>query len=811
MKIAGNSKCQGCSLHKTTDRVCVMGEGDKKLPIMVIGEAPGAEEEKTGKPFQGRAGQLLTEMLLEAGLNRNQFYITNSVQCRPPDNRTPKKKEIQACRKYWQFEKSRLKPKFILLLGNVACESALNKKGIKSLRGHPIEQDGVIYFPTYHPSFALRDPRQDPVLRGDLKAFARIVKQGGLIDEEDKFKYTIVDERNIEAALHDIAREWAVSFDCETSGLNPWAPGAYITSIGIGTLRNNWCFPLQHTRGPLYNKPVAQRRVVEKLHQALKKKIKGKKKILIGHNGKFDTNWVRVHYKHVWPITFDTMLAHYNLDENNLHGLDILAQRFLGAIDYDIPLEEKHGFGPLDRHCRYLAMDTHYTRKLFLKFRKDLNQDEATRVIFERLTMPVARMYSDVETFGFYLDPDEVKKSRVFWNDEANKALKELDQLCPSENTYKDKKTGKKRTGVNWNSPDQLAKILFEDIGLEPLDATAGGKNSTSESVLLRLKDQHEIPELVLKYREAVKNLNTFVDAWSALAYNDNRVHPTFKVHGTVTGRPSAAEPNLQQTARDPRIRGLIRAPKGWTLVDADLSQIELRLVAAASNDPELCLSYATGVDVHTLTCQRVMGIQNPTKEERKRAKAINFGFVYGMGWRKFIIYARDNYEVDFSEAEAKRIRKDFFRLYHGLPDWHARMRRYAHNNGYVRSIIGRMRRLPDAMHQEDTMERAEAERQAINSPIQSLASDLNLMAALQLHAMHSEDYFQIVGTVHDAILMLVRDDMLSEVLPTVKAAMEEPELLEELGVEMKVPIIAEIELGPWGNGKKWEPTKKAA
>lgn len=804
MKIPGNPNCTACGLHKTTESVCVMGEGGTKLPIMVIGEAPGAEEEKTGKPFQGRAGQLLTEMLLEAGLNRKDFYISNAVQCRPPDNRTPKKKEIHTCRKYWQYERERLKPKFILLLGNVACEAVLNQKGIKQLRGHPIEQDGIIYFPTYHPSFALRDPRQDPVLRNDIKAFAKIVKKGGIIDEADNFTYTIVTEANLKEALRDIERERVISLDCETSGLNPWAPASYITSIGIGTAQNNWCFPLQHTQGELFNKPISQQRRVDALHKAVRKRVKGRKKVIVAHFGKFDTKWVRKEYGYTWHIDFDTGLAHYNLDENSLHGLDILAQRFFDGVDYDIPLEEKHGRGPLKRHCRYLAMDLHYTRKLYFKFRRELAEDEATKVIFEKLTMPVSRMYADVETYGFYLDPVETRKAREFWTIEASKAKGSLDKFHPEplKPPKKKKDIGK---GVNWNSPDQLAEILFNKLGLEPIDRTPGGKNSTSESVLMRLRDKHEIPALILQFREATKNLNTFVDAWSAIAYNDNRIHPSFKVHGTTTGRPSCEEPNLQQTARDPRIRGLIRAPKGWTLVDADLSQIELRLVAAASNDPELCLSYATGVDVHTLTCQRIFNIANPTKEERKRAKAVNFGFVYGMGWRKFIIYARDNYEVEFTEAEAKRIRTDFFRLYHGLPEWHNRMRRYAHNNGYVRSIIGRMRRLPDAMMQEDSMERGEAERQAINSPIQSLASDLNLMAALQLHAQHSEDYFQIVGTVHDAILMLIRDDMLSEVLPTIKAAMENPDLLEELDVEMKVPIIAEIELGPWGNGKKWQ------
>jgi DNA polymerase I-like protein with 3'-5' exonuclease and polymerase domains len=192
-----------------------------------------------------------------------------------------------------------------------------------------------------------------------------------------------------------------------------------------------------------------------------------------------------------------------------------------------------------------------------------------------------------------------------------------------------------------------------------------------------------------------------------------------------------------------------------------------------------------------------------PTKEERKKGKAINFGFIYGMWWKKFKDYARDNYGVVFTDKECENIRKAFFRLYNGLPDWHKRKKRFANQHGYVISFCGRKRRLPDAMirpkNKHEEMRKQEAERQAINSPIQSMASDWTLAAAVELHDELPTSYFRIVGSVHDAILMGVRKDKLSIVLPRIKQAMEQPKIMKRLGVSMSVPILSEIEIGPWG------------
>jgi DNA polymerase-1 len=357
----------------------------------------------------------------------------------------------------------------------------------------------------------------------------------------------------------------------------------------------------------------------------------------------------------------------------------------------------------------------------------------------------------------------------------------------------------------------------------------------------------HPCTEALLKFREAKQQLSFFIDGWKPYLVN-GRLHPSFKLHGTVTGRLSCENPNLQQVPRDPRIRTLISAPEGWSLIEADLSQIELRIAAELANERAMLEAFKTGVDVHWLTALReiarggalkslvvktaqalskgtklsysqsinillkmgpdaAQGISAEWKEYRKKAKAINFGYLYGMWWKKFKLYARDNYGVAVTDEEAQASRIAFFDLYSDFPEWHKRQRRYVRKHGYVKSLSGRKRRLPAARMSEDTPERREAERQAINSPVQSFANEINLMAALQLRKEFPRRVLRIVGTVHDAVLLEVRNDWVERVYKRTLEIMSRPELFDVFDIELDVPIEAEAKIGPWAAGKslkKW-------
>ena len=396
-------------------------------------------------------------------------------------------------------------------------------------------------------------------------------------------------------------------------------------------------------------------------------------------------------------------------------------------------------------------------------------------------------------------------------------------------------------TEFNWGSTDQLRWLLFDHLGIKPLDKTDSGNYSTSESVIKRL--DHPCTEALLRFRAAKQQLSFFIDGWKPFLHKKSKgfyLHPSFKLHGTVTGRLSCEHPNLQQVPRDPRIRSLISAETGWTLIQCDLSQAELRIAAELAREKTMIHAFTHGIDVHWMTAIReierggglkdlVIGtacqiakknnmsygdaiqvlikvghsacedVNKEWKEYRKKAKAINFGYLFGMWWKKFKIYARDNYGVIVTDEQAEESRNFFFDTYSGLDPWHKRQRRYVRRHGYVKTLSGRKRRLPEAKSAEQTPQRKEAERQAINSPVQSFANEINLMAAIQLRKEFGRKVVKICGTVHDAVLFRVRNDRVEEVYERMLEIMRWPDLMDEFDIVFSVPIEADGDIGPWG------------
>jgi len=251
----------------------------------------------------------------------------------------------------------------------------------------------------------------------------------------------------------------------------------------------------------------------------------------------------------------------------------------------------------------------------------------------------------------------------------------------------------------------------------------------------------------------------------------------------------------------------LFGAAPGFAFVESDFSQVELRVVAHLARERTMLHLYNTGQDIHRATASWVLGIppERVTGDDRKKAKAVNFGFVYGLGAKKFVITAFEKYELTFSLAEAEEIRKTFFAQFKGLFPWHARMRRIVAEHGRVQSPLGRVRHLPD-IYSEDWKVRAEAERQAINSPVQSFASDMNTLAVLETIRQFNEQGVEgyALGTVHDAGMFEIRIGDVARALPIIKSTYENLPLRKRFGVELSVPIVADIKLGKhWGDAKE--------
>lgn len=776
--------CQRCTLYQHANSVCLMGSGSSRSGVMVVGEAPGEREDALDRPFSGRSGNLLDRLLREAGISRDDVYVTNTVKCRPPENRKPDKKEIKACSFHLDREIEHLKPKYVLLLGATAL-GVVGKSKITELHGRPIEKDGVVYFPVFHPAYVLRDPSKEPIFADDIRKFADLVNGKRTLSYDAKWK--VVNHRNLEDFVDHFNESDSFAFDLETTDVTWWDVYQRINLMVIAVPGMSYVVPMGLGDSPVRNNMEWQRDLVHLLVGL------SAGKWCVAQNGKFDNLWLMSRFGTRFHLDFDTMLAHHILNENLPHDLKFLVKTVLNGPDYDLPLREKQGHVPSawPKLREYAGRDGGFTLELATRFREEIRKEPLLERMFYNLVMPAARLFERVESVGQYVNLERRSALREKLRDERKQSLRKLRSMA-----------GKL---INWNSPQQVGKLFFEDLGIPVTHLTGKGQPSTSESAILEIKDKYPIAGELTHYRELEKTLSTYVDGWDPLMVGPY-AHFSYKLHGTVTGRYAS---RLHSIPRDDSIRSLIEAPEGWTYVAADYSQIELRIAAQVSGDVELQRLFQIGADVHSATASRILGVppEKLTKEQRKMAKAVNFGFIYGMGFMKFVLYAWENYETRVTAKEGKKFRNAFFEMFNGLPKWHARQRRIVTTNGYVRTLTGRKRRLP-AIYSPDEAARAEAGRLAINSPVQGFAAELKAMAMVEIGGTIPSEIVMVKGEHHDAILTWVKNEYLYEGMTQIKQIMERPKLLDTFGIELDVPIVAEVEYGPWGLGKKWDGSK---
>lgn len=826
-----NPNCRRCELWRSSKNVCVWGDGPNDATVVAIGEAPGEAEARTGRPFMGRSGQLLRGELGTAGLD--SVYITNIVRCRPPDNRDPTPDEIKACRPYLEEELATVKPDYVLTLGKPATKEVLGEAKISQVQGSvldspkrwlPLKFRGV---PAFHPAYILRDPSKLPDFR---KALGRLKKAIDGTETKVEVEYEVVTASNIRKFVEHFLSVDEFSYDTETSSLKWFDPSSTMTSLNIGLDDMAWIIPIHMQKSPYLDRPDAQRRLGKLLA------LISEGKLGIGHNGKYDDHWTWAKLGVRFDLRFDTMLAHHVLDENSPHDLEYLASYYLEAPKYDIPLREKQWPTDLPRFFDYTGKDGVYTKRLKGIFDRELKKNPDLRRLFYKLQMRASRALVGIEEYGMTLDVPKFKQTGI-------EIAKERDDLERNLNeAVRDLR--KSRKGIfkttNWNSPPQVSKVLFKEAGIKPAILTPKGKPSTSEESLLALKGKHPVVDALLKYRECAKFHSTYIEGFEELMVND-KLYISYKIHGTVTGRYSS---RLHSAPRDGKIRNLAIAPEGWEFVQGDFSQAELRIAAELSGDLELRRCFSPGgPDVHwstllhivetgasdtyyqpaldtaaTLAGRRVrlaeaceilrdagheaaIEIWKDWKEARKRGKSINFGYIYGMFENKFIQTCKLKYGYEPTFREATEFKRAYFELYRGLHPWHERQKKLVHLDGFVRSLSGRVRRLP-GISSSDRMLRSECERQAINSPVQGVIGDIKAMAMVEIHETVPHTDLIVVGEHHDAILMNVRKGpTMMPTLRKVKRIMERPSLFDDFKIDLSIPLVAELEVGPWGAG----------
>lgn len=806
------------SAQATGKDVCVTAQGvlEKTPKYAVVGKFPPSE----------KAYQELADYLTQAGLDPTEAVYLSAVKCRTWDV-SPNRTIIKACSPFLRRELELL-PETVthaLVMGNEALQATLGKTKITEYRGKEFEiaGTGVIAVPTIAHNAVKRNPGQLAGFLADLRLFAAKVKGddsgGALVKPPKRIRY-VLDKPALRALKLALEDAQVVSYDIESASDHPgfleFDPSSKIVSISFTLVSKDnkiscWALPLYHPESPW-------RRVWEKILAFIRRAF-CKIPVSIAHNGKFDNRWLRQ-----WGVerylTFDTMLAAHLLNENRAKGLKPLAHAELGVPDWAIETKELLKT-PIMEVLEYNGLDTWYTYFLYRHFRRQLNDQPRLRRIFERFYMPVANEFTGIERRGVWTDRERLHERFQIARAELAAINERIMEYVPTEHPFKE---------VNLNPSNFLRWLLFEHLELPVIkrgkdkDDGSPGAPSVAEGVMMDLAERHPIAQLLLDRVKWNKYCSAFFTAYVELIDDNDRIHTTFKLHGTTTGRLSSGKENdgekiskrkqvrgvnLQQVPRDKFIRGLFGAAPGWYFVEFDYSQVELRVAAYLANEPTMKHLYQTGQDIHMTMAMQMTGkpAHLVTKEERKKAKSVNFGFLYGMQWRKYIDTAWNNYGLRVTEDEAQAFRKAFFAQFPELLVWHRRQRALVAKYGRVESPLGRVRHLPD-INSPDREVKAEAERQAINSPVQSFASDMILISLVILHKKFREMGLKTraIGTVHDALNLEIPADEMSVVLPMIKDVMENLPLEEWFDVHVDIPIIADCKVGyRWGDAIELE------
>ena len=504
-------------------------------------------------------------------------------------------------------------------------------------------------------------------------------------------------------------------------------------------------------------------------------------KTVIFHNAKFDMAFFEYHFNFKFPKFEDTMLLSYLINENpGNHGLKTLAIKYTPYGDYEKPMYDwmdnyrkengilkgdfQWGSIPFDVMKTYAAMDALCTYLIFDKFKK-IKQNTKLKWVYDNILIPGTRFLIDAQDNGVPFDKTRLYKSQELMQDNIDEAVTKLYQnpAIGRWETLNDK-------DFNPNSTVQLRSLLFDHLGLQPTGKKTGtGAHSTDAEVLGELKSQSEVPGLILDIRQRSKIKNTYLDKIIPQLDRDSRLRTSFNLHGTTSGRlSSSGKLNMQQLPRDnPAVKGCIKAAEGHKIVAMDLTTAEVYVAAVLAEDKALMDVFRSGGNFHSSNAKTVFRLPCEVEDvaeyyttQRQAAKAVTFGIMYGAGPKKISEQVTKDSGKYFSQQEAKEVIDDYFQSFHKLKLWINNNHKFIEQNGFVYSFFGRKRRLPN-VKSSDAGVKSHSIRSGLNFLVQSAASDINLLGAIDMHAdiQASKMKARIFALVHDSILAEVPED----------------------------------------------------
>jgi len=845
--------CERCELcFEMRHNRCVWGRGPERSDIMLVGIMPGVEEDREGQPWVGIAGDYLKETLGEIGIDFDSLYCTNVLKCTTQRDREAggflkaSPKQLKECSPYLLCEISTVQPKVILAMGDAPTFFFTGHNSVAAARGGEVEFPAarLTVVPTYNPAYFVRN-KPLSIANGQERRFLRDIKKARDIAKgtwkPTQIEVTIADTVDkVKAMFAGMATAKEIVVDIETTGLESFREWARVYCVAVCFEDGHaWVLPWDHPDYPQANGAI-RKRFLELLYG----------KTIIGHNIKFDLGWLsRIYGLDIWKVDFwDTRVASHLLDDNypKGHPLKILVRDHVNAPNYAFGMkwsEAKRSFTigrkKIDWEVllTYCGRDAGYNWFLKKKLAAALVERPNLEAMAKTILFPACRVFCQMELNGIGVDEERLAESR--------KTIKERIAVLQEELRAEGLDTAnmsKKAVVIDW---------VYQVRG-HPIEEKTYRKKepSVARASLLRFVEADPPIGKLIECMELMKLMGTYLGdpdhpdkkkrstGWLPLIYK-GRMYPRYDQAGTVTGRTSCESPNIQQTANDTRVRSLIVAPPGWSLLNVDFSQIEMRIAAVIAKDTKLIAGYNADVDVHAGAAAHVLGkpVEDVTDQERRRAKARNFGFLFGMRWSTYKKYAFIHYGIVLSDEEAQEEAKFFHDTYPDITRWQKRTmtgiqqvtlqaEAEVRNEAYewvntkdirveawpptVTSPLGRVRNLPHALS-KDRRDVESACRMALNSPVQSMASDLAQWALARLfdsdvlrelnfdppsdHGILNLDEIRVVEFGHDAIMFEVRDDCIEKYKAIVLAVMENLPL-DDMGVGYwPVPIKADADV----------------
>jgi uracil-DNA glycosylase family 4 len=766
----------------------------RKSDILIVGESPGEEEVKYKIPFIGKSGQLLNTVLTNImEINRNEVAITNAVKCmiQKEDKKVSSfvRETLQSCRTFLVEDIQKVQPRIIVCLGEIATLQIFGKKyPISRVRGRILksEEFNCEVYCMFHPSYILRTggiSENNSIWKlwaKDWLYLKEYLNNGAIVKEKNYDVFTTTDGMRAGKIF---------SLDCE------WDENENLIAIGIG------------------GKNFARTAIISEMTPRDRESLVTlfNRRVFVVANRPVD-EYILLKNGFPPPKNVIDLFNIANLVDDNMKiSLENIANIYTEERNIkDINRGKKVWELSREDLIKYNCQDCEVTMKAFSVLMRKLKRDEILFRYWRFFTQPISDMLADIGIRGIKINTEKLIENKQFLQKEKIKLEQSLISRLPIalQIKYKD--------NLNLTRNNIIIDYLFNsEVGLrlEPEDYTPTGLPSLAEEHLNQYNNEW-ISDYI-KWKKISKLISTYLEGIEKFV-KDGKIHPNTVLYRTSTGRTAMMKPNLQNIPQRgmpyvDKCKEIFEAPEGFLIGARDLAQSELRIIAWLAQEKNMLKAFREGLDLHRMTASIINNIppEAVTKEMRQTAKAVNFGFIYGCSPSTFRGVAKNDYGIEFSLAEAEQIRSKFFDIYPALVRYHDKCKRIVRQFKQIRSPLGRVRRLPN-IDSDDPYHRAEAERQAINFPVQSFSSDLALigMYLFWKEVKNVKSIYPFLF-IHDSVMFLARENVIDKAMKLLKECMEERAveyIKKHFKIKIGYPVKSEGKYGrSWADLKDYE------